>query len=81
MKSRSKAVLQALAIGVGSLFVSFMVAYFVMFAGLQTPAGPRDGQAGLPEFARLLYSVQMAGVSAIVAAGFALWRLWPRWSN
>jgi hypothetical protein len=79
--SKGNATLRALAMGVGSLPLVFMIGYFLVFAGLKTPGNSSDGQAGLPEFLRLLYSVVMAGVSAIIVAAITIWRLWPRRSN
>jgi hypothetical protein len=81
MMSKSKAILRALAMGVGSLLLGFMVGYFLVFAGLKTHANSSDGQGGLPEFLRLLYSALMAGASAIIVAAIAILRLWPRRSN
>ena len=79
--SKGKAVLRALAMGAGALPLGVMIAYFLVFAGLKTPANSSDGQAGLPEFLRLLYSGLMASVSAIIVAAITIWRLWPRRSN
>jgi hypothetical protein len=78
MMSKGKATLRALVMGVGSLPLGFVIGYFLVFVGLKTPANSSDGQAGLAEFLRLLYSVLMAGVSAIIVAAVAIWRLWPR---
>jgi hypothetical protein len=81
MKSRGKAIMQALGIGVGALLIGFFVGYFFIFASLETPANSADGQAGLTEFLRLLYSAGLAGVSGIVAGSIAMWRLWARTTN
>ncbi len=78
MRSKGRAIVQALAIGVGALPLGFLLGYFVVFASLKTPANSADGQGGLAEFLRIGYSVAMAGMFAIVAACVAIWRGWPR---
>lgn len=81
MRTKGKAIAQGLALGVVCLALAFPVAYFVLFAGFETPPNSADGQAGLAEFLRLLYSVGIAVICSILALGIAIWRLWPRDPN
>jgi hypothetical protein len=68
----------ALGLAIGLLPLIFLFAYFLIFNDLKTPPNSTDGQAGLPEFLRLIYSLGAAATCAVLGFFIALRRFWPR---
>lgn len=78
MKSKLRALMLAFGLAISLLPLVYLFAYFLIFSDLKTPPNSTDGQAGLPEFLRFIYSLGTAGACAFLGCLIALWRFWPR---
>ena len=78
MKTRSRALMLALGLAIGLLPLIFLLAYFLIFNDLKTPPNSMDGQAGLAEFLRLIYSLGATATCVVLGFFITLRRFWPR---
>ena len=77
-KTKPRAFMIASGIAISLLPLAYLFAYFLVFDDLKTPPNSTDGQAGLPEFLRLIYSLETAATCAFLGFLIALRGFWPR---
>ena len=77
MKSKLRALMLASGIAISLLPLVYLFAHFLIFSDLKTPPNSTDGQAGLPEFLRFIYSLETAATCAFLGFLITLWHFWP----